>query len=68
LSNASDVETVVYELNRLHELLSEFEHIPRFRERLIGLIDHAAWEQLTTSMRGLQSTIRNLEGQVRRLP
>ena len=57
---------MTYELNRLHAYLEEYEQTPHLRQQVIGLVDYAAWEQLMTSMRGLKSTIRNVEGQVRK--
>ncbi|GEM_PF-6452031 len=58
-------ETVVYELDRLHQLLEEYEDTPDLREQVVRLVDYAAWEQLTTSIRGLRQTVRNLRSQVR---
>ena len=67
---SSDAESVMYELNRLEELLTEFEQTPGLREQTIKLIDYAAWEQLATSMRGLRSVVRNVASQIKgpRLP
>lgn len=68
--NQSDVDAVTYELNRLEEFLVQYEKTPGFREQVVKLIDYAAWEQLSTSLRGLRQTVRNLGSQVRgpRLP
>jgi hypothetical protein len=54
----------------LEEFLVQYEATPRLREQLIKLIDYAAWEQLSTSLRGLRQTVRNIESQVKgpRLP
>lgn len=59
------VIAVTYELDRLHDYLNEYEQTPELREQIVGLVDYAAWEQLRTALRGLRSTIRNIEGQVR---
>ncbi len=67
MDETADMEAVMYDLERLHEFLREFEETPRLRERVVDLVDYAAWEQIVTSMRGLRSTVRNVEGQVRRL-
>lgn len=68
--SSADAETVTYELDRLYEFLVQFEDTPRLRQQVIKLVDYAAWAQLTTSMRGLRQTVRNIESQVRgqRLP
>lgn len=62
---AEDVDTVTYELDRLYTYLEEYERTPGLQDQVIGLVDYAAWEQLATSIRGLRSTIRNVQGQVR---
>lgn len=66
----NDIDTVSYELNRLEEFLVQYEATPKLREQVIKLIDYAAWEQLSTSMRGLRQTVRNVHSQVKspRLP
>jgi hypothetical protein len=60
----------MYELSRLEEFLVQYENTPGLREQVIKLIDYAAWEQLTTSVRGLRQTVRNVASQVKgpRLP
>jgi len=67
---STDAEAVKYELNRLEEFLDQYEATPNLREQIIKLIDYAAWEQLTTSLRGLRQTVRNVGSQVKgpRLP
>ena len=68
--SSNDIDTVSYELNRLEEFLVQYEATPHLREQIIKLIDYAAWEQLSTSMRGLRQTARNVQSQVKtpRLP
>jgi len=68
--SSSDIEAVTYELNRLEEFLVQYEATPGLREQVIKLIDYAAWEQLSTSLRGLRQTSRNIGSQVKkpRLP
>jgi hypothetical protein len=61
----SDADAVSYELNRLHEFLVQYENTPHLREQVIKTINHAAWDQLTSSLRGLRQTVRNVESQVR---
>ncbi len=67
---STDTETVMYEFARLEEFLNQFEATPGLRDQVTRLIDRAAWEQLTTSLRGLRSTVRNIGSQAKgsRLP
>jgi hypothetical protein len=66
-NETTDVEAVTYDLDRLYEYLADFEQTPKLKERVIDLVDYAAWEQLATGIRGLRQTIRNVDGQVRGL-
>lgn len=68
--NSTDAETLSYELNRLNEFLSTFEETPGLRIQMVKVIDYAAWEQLTTALRAMRQTVRNLESQIKgpRLP
>jgi hypothetical protein len=63
--HSDDVIAVTYELDRLSTYLKEYEQKADLRDQIIGLVDYAAWEQLATGIRGLRSTVRNVEGQVR---